>query len=159
MAKKGKRGGYKTRTRTIVKYRTRAMKVARRHSKSVGGLAKERAPVAIAGAILGWADAKRAAAAAELKAGKQAESTGAALTKIPSFGGVSWLGTVGAGLHFYHKNNRGSKWADRFATAALTLAGFKMGYQQGLGNLTASGQAVSGNGAGGGAQGWVSGNG
>lgn len=133
MAKKGKRGGFKTRTRTIVKYRTRAIAVARRARHHGATLAKERAPVALFGAILGYADAKRDNAS---------DSTGQMLAKIPSFGSTSWLATVGVVAHFYSTQHKGSKTADRLATAALTLAAFK------LGRATGGVAGVGGNGQG-----------
>lgn len=118
MAKKGKRGGFRVRTRTIVKYRNRAVAVAKRARHHGTTLAKERLPVTVASAIIGWADAKRDQANDQL---------GVLFQKIPAIGGQSWLATAGVALHFYHKHNRKAKWADRAATAALSIAGFKAG--------------------------------
>lgn len=137
MAKKGKRGGYKVRTRTIVKYRTRAVRVARRARKHGSGLAKERGMTTLAGIGIGWVDGKRNLGEYQM------------LAKIPKLPGTDWEVTVGAGLHFYHSKNRGARWADQGATALLAIGGYKFGRAQ-------AGAAIAGNGDVNGAQaGWM----
>jgi hypothetical protein len=140
MAKRGKRGAPKVRTRTVVKYKTRhvAVKASHRVRRAGSSLAKERGPVALFGAAVGYLDAQRVK-------GGQLQAT---IAKIPTFGGASWEATVGAAAHFYHRQNRTAKWADKLATAALTIAAYKFVRQQ-------QGAAIAGSGAGNG--GWISG--
>lgn len=140
MAKRGKRGKTKVRTRTVVKYRTRhiAASAGRRVKRAGSSLAKERGPVALFGAAVGYLDAQRVK-------GGQLQAT---IAKIPTFGGASWEATVGAAAHFYHRQNRSARWADKLATAALTIAAYKFVRQQ-------QGAAIAGSGNGGG--GWIAG--
>lgn len=133
MASKGKRGaGYKVRTRTIVKYRNRAMKIARRTKRGATSLAKERGMTTLAGLAIGYVDGKRATGGFQF------------LNKLPTLMGAGWEATAGAILHFYHSKNRGAKWADQGATALLAIGGYKMG--RGQAGATVAGGGIGGNG-------------
>lgn len=130
MASKGKRGGgkYRVRTRTIVKYRTRAVKVARRARKHGAGLAKERGVTTLIGLADGYIDGKRAQGEYQM------------LSKIPKLPGGDWELTVGAGLHFYHASNRGARWADQGATSLLAIGAYKFGRSQAGAAIAGSGE-------------------
>jgi len=103
----------------------------------MGSLSKERGPLIVMSAGVGWLDASMARygkLTPELLAAKGTLGAKAAgvIKQIPRIGPFGWKAVVVGIAYVVHRNNRRNRWADRIATVFLQAEGYTYGFNYGM---------------------------